>query len=657
MVTLPYHFCAMNLTMIERSGQWIASFAIILTLLVQAALPAHATAGDDQTTACLLTNGNFDASPSTLDPWLLQANNGAQATLVAEANSRAVGNTSARINIGQVGPDAWNVQFSQQNVAMTLGTTYALSFWAKAQSGRTVTVVLQQPDPPFVSTWTTDVALTTNWQQFNFTIVYPWNAVTATPALNFDLGQGTGAVWLGDVSLCQSGNATPPMPAPTSPNCRVVNGDFEIGSLAPWAMTSTSSAQAIAFGDAGARSTTSAHVSISRTGTTEQDIRFEQANVAVTSLAWTSVQFYARSSKGQTVPVTLRGTSGQEYWRQLIRLPNPADDVAFKHFFFVFQMPSVAARSTATLAFNLGLNAGDVFIDAVHVCNAPIKFQDEFNGNGVDSTKWDQCKTITNQCAALENAQLMGWYKSSNAQVSGGTLKMLTTKETKTICFGCGLAGWQPVTRTYTYASVFMQTNLHFTTQYGFVEIRSKMPQSSSGLWPVHMMLPYVSPSGTLKWPPELDILEYFGYQPLWSWHTLHFTSATAFNDTDGRQYQHSSPLREAFHNYAVNWTPQEIIWYVDGMEVHRTTRYQVADTMYLVLCVDVGGLAGTPVDAQLPDTTEVDYVRIFDNGEAFAFNTSTSPTPTPTPTPNAPGVPFNPNVKARNYLPVIRTK
>ena len=647
--------------MTKQPERWVASLAIIMILLVQITLPMHPALANIQASTCALTNGNFDAA--TLDPWLLQATNGAQATLTAEANSRAAGNTAARINISQIGSIAWHVQLSQLNVALTPGTTYALSFWAKASSAHTAQVVLQQPDPPFIGVWTTDVALTTNWQQFNLTIAYPWSAVTTTPALNFYLGQSTGAIWLDDVSLCPSGSATPPTPAPVSANCRVVNGDFETGSLTPWALTTSGAAQALVFGDAGARSATAAHVSITQAGASEQDMRFEQPAIPVTSGAWTSVQFYARSSRGQTVPVTLRNATGQEYWRQVIRLPSPADDVAFKHYFFVFQMPTVTAGNTATLAFNLGLNTGDIFIDAVHVCNAPIKFQDEFNGSAVDSSKWDQCKTITNQCAPLENTNSLAWYKADNAQVSGGTLKMLMTKETKTICFGCGLAGWQPITRTYGYASVFMQTNLHFTTQYGFVEIRSKMPQSSSGPWPAYLMLPYVPPTGVVKWPPELDILEYYGYQPLLSWHTLHFTSPNAFNDSDGHQYQHPSPLREAFHNYAVNWTPQEIIWYVDGMETHRTARYTVADTMYLILNVEVGGLAGTPVDAQLPDTTEVDFVHIFDNGEAFAFNSSTSPTvtpapgstATPTPTPTATRAPFNPNVKARNYLPLIR--
>ena len=651
----------------------MAALLAAVAVFGDAVAPPQTTMAADA--ACVLTNGTYEAG--SFSPWYLQSANGAQATVAADAG--ASGGTSARITVQQTSADAdaWNVQWSYDNATLVAGRRYTLSVRAKASSARTTSVMLQQFNNPFTEIWTDNVQLTTAWQTFQWTIDFPWGAVTATPSLRFNLGQSTGTVWLDDVSLCESGNQTVPTPAPVSANCRVLNGDFETGTLAPWALTTSGSAQAIASADSGAISAMSARISITQTQPTanEQDIRFEQADIPVTANAWTSVQFYARSARGQTVPMTLRNSAGQEYWRQTIRLPDPADDAAFKHYFYVFQMPA-SATGTATFAFNLGQSAGNVWVDAVHVCGAPVKFQDEFSGSAVDPNKWDFCNEVSKDCADKDYPGLYSWYKPANAPVSNGTLKMRVTKETHTICFGCTMGYSQTFSRTYAYASVYMQSNSQFHTQYGYVEMRGKMPTASSGIWVGLWMAPYIPPNGNLVWPPEIDLLEHFSPFPQLSWHTLHYNTATQFNATDGRQYLNPAGLGEAFHTYAVNWTPKEIIWYVDGMETHRSSRYIVTEAMFLLLSVEVGGLGGPPPsDADLGNTTtEVDYVRVFDNGEAFAFASSgtgggTTPTPTPipgstpapgstpTPTPKPTSAPINPNVKARNYLPLVRTK
>jgi beta-glucanase (GH16 family) len=86
---------------------------------------------------------------------------------------------------------------------------------------------------------------------------------------------------------------------------------------------------------------------------------------------------------------------------------------------------------------------------------------------------------------------------------------------------------------------------------------------------------------------------------------------------TDDATYWHD------FHTYAVQWSPDEIVWSVDGVEFHRATpedldgRPWVFDQpAHLVLEVGVGGDPGNARDeSEFSRTLTVDYVRVTPAG------------------------------------------
>ena len=68
-------------------------------------------------------------------------------------------------------------------------------------------------------------------------------------------------------------------------------------------------------------------------------------------------------------------------------------------------------------------------------------------------------------------------------------------------------------------------------------------------------------------------------------------------------------------HTYAVDWEPDAITWYVDGVKQHEfTNRPAIAATpMYLIANLQVGGWPGRPTgETPFPATYEVDYVRVW---------------------------------------------
>ena len=69
------------------------------------------------------------------------------------------------------------------------------------------------------------------------------------------------------------------------------------------------------------------------------------------------------------------------------------------------------------------------------------------------------------------------------------------------------------------------------------------------------------------------------------------------------------------FHEFAVEWSAQRIVWFVDGVERFRSEQDIPQTKMYLLVNLAVGGdWPGAPDEKTLfPGTLEVDYVRVYE--------------------------------------------
>jgi len=77
--------------------------------------------------------------------------------------------------------------------------------------------------------------------------------------------------------------------------------------------------------------------------------------------------------------------------------------------------------------------------------------------------------------------------------------------------------------------------------------------------------------------------------------------------------------LDQAFHRYAIEWSPERIDFFVDDNKYltvanEKTGRdaWPFDEPEFLILNVALGGWGGAVVDADLPARMEVDYVRIY---------------------------------------------
>lgn len=147
----------------------------------------------------LLSGGNFENS-SDMARWSLWADAGYAATVSRDTGQAAEGTSSAKINVTRAGGTDWQISFAMQPVRVTEDTEYTLSFWAKADANRPLSVWAQQVVEP----WNTyidekEASLGTTWKKYEYTVI----STGTDPAtqFTFGLGQTTGTVFLDDVRL------------------------------------------------------------------------------------------------------------------------------------------------------------------------------------------------------------------------------------------------------------------------------------------------------------------------------------------------------------------------------------------------------------------------------------------------------------------------
>jgi len=214
-------------------------------------------------------------------------------------------------------------------------------------------------------------------------------------------------------------------------------------------------------------------------------------------------------------------------------------------------------------------------------------WHDEFDGPKLDETKWNRLG---------DSKRRDGYWVKDDAYLSGkGTLLLRTKKDGD----------------RYTCGAVNTQNKFEHT--FGYYVARCKMPKQP-GHWPAFWMM--CRSQGKIgddgRDGTEIDIVEI-------PWRNGKVT----FNlHWDGYGKDHRSTgtntiiaaLTEGFHDYALLWTPEDYVFYVDGKQFWRTKAGRVSQVSeYLKLTEEIGKWAGDITKAQLPDYFEVDYVRVYE--------------------------------------------
>lgn len=243
-----------------------------------------------------------------------------------------------------------------------------------------------------------------------------------------------------------------------------------------------------------------------------------------------------------------------------------------------------------------------------------LHWADEFDGSQLSTEHWEAqigTGTAYGLPAGWGNNELQYYTNfANNLAVSNGTLKITARRQN---------FGGQP----YTSARIRTQGKVDF--KWGRIEARMKIP-STSGVWPAFWMLPTDSPYGGWAAGGEIDVMESVN-QATRVHGTIHFGGNWPNNTSNGGSISNGNNFGDSFHEYAVEWDPDQMRWYLDGQLFHTVNSSQWFSTegggnprapfdhqFHLLLNVAVGGdWPGDPgPNADYPQTLEVDYVRVY---------------------------------------------
>ncbi|MEU0129887.1 MULTISPECIES: glycoside hydrolase family 16 protein [unclassified Streptomyces] len=243
---------------------------------------------------------------------------------------------------------------------------------------------------------------------------------------------------------------------------------------------------------------------------------------------------------------------------------------------------------------------------------AAVAFADEFDGpagSAVDGGKW-QTETGDN----VDNHERQYYTAGNdNAALDGQGNLVITARKENPGNYQC----WYG---TCEYTSSRLNTSGKFTSTYGHVESRMKIPRGQ-GIWPAFWMLG--ADIGSVGWPNsgEIDIMENVGFEPGTVHGTLH---GPGYSGSGGIGAGYTLPggaaFADDFHTFAVDWAPDSITWSVDGTVYQRRTPADLGGNQwvfdkpfFLILNLAVGGYwPGDPDGStSFPQQLVVDYVRV----------------------------------------------
>lgn len=236
-----------------------------------------------------------------------------------------------------------------------------------------------------------------------------------------------------------------------------------------------------------------------------------------------------------------------------------------------------------------------------------LVWSDEFtqpDGSSPDSTKW-----ICELGAGGWGNNELQYYtaRTNNVRIESGRLVIEARPESYS---GAN------------YTSARLKTQGKVSWAYGRIEARIKIPRTQ-GIWPAFWMLGTNITS--VGWPTcgEIDIMENIGREPTQVHGTIHGPGYSGGNGIGAAfSLPGNAPFADDFHDYAIEWTTNQIKWFVDGQQYFTVTpaslpggsAWVFSQPEFVILNVAVGGnWPGYPDGTTVfPQRMTVDYVRVY---------------------------------------------
>ncbi|MCX4756621.1 glycoside hydrolase family 16 protein [Kitasatospora purpeofusca] len=231
-------------------------------------------------------------------------------------------------------------------------------------------------------------------------------------------------------------------------------------------------------------------------------------------------------------------------------------------------------------------------------------FRDDFNGSGLDHGSWATCYDWNDGGCTNAGNQEDQWYLPGQVSVADG--KLTLTAERKATSGSDG--------KTYPWTSGMVSTGRdqwdgtpRKTFTYGYFAAAIRTTGQAAGMFPAFWLLP----AGTRGGLPELDIAEFINtdqYADL----NLH-AQAPDGTDIDAHFSHGPVDFSSGYHVFGLDWEPDAVTWYVDGVPVFQVTDPSVIPTVPMELILDLAvGYHQSPPAGVDRTQVDVDWVGVW---------------------------------------------
>ena len=250
-------------------------------------------------------------------------------------------------------------------------------------------------------------------------------------------------------------------------------------------------------------------------------------------------------------------------------------------------------------------------------------FNDEFNGNELDTSKWytfypyDDIYGIGRNCRVRDREDQI--YLDENVKVEDGILKLFTKQEK---------VSHQNESRNHSSGMIHSK---QIFRDYGKFEIRCKIPKGM-GFWPAFWLF---------GWSTEIDIFEFGGHKPR-VWHSNIIKWGKQHWEGSSKKKIRGTNYTKDFHVYACEYDPNFVRFFLDGEEKFVVSRYvnkrgknlknceleageyplsrafpRIGDPLNIIVntavAFDKGSFTNAPNKrTEFPGIFEIDYIRVY---------------------------------------------
>ncbi len=215
-----------------------------------------------------------------------------------------------------------------------------------------------------------------------------------------------------------------------------------------------------------------------------------------------------------------------------------------------------------------------------------LAWEDQFEGQSLDPGKWE---------VRGVGPRALGFVSPEAVQVEGGYLKLSALKKDGRILLGA------------------VGTQNHFLTRYGYFECRAQL-QKSPGVWAAFWIQSSEISKGEdpAIYGAEIDIMEFFKkLGPDIVSHNVHWAYGPHQKTTHGMQ-SYRPGVSDGFHTFALEWTPEKYVFYVDGYPYYEVAEGLSKIEEYLILSMEIPSDPKDIKNTVFPDVFLVDYVKVY---------------------------------------------